>query len=81
MCWVGIKWIRFIPSLPVYQTRNPSRWSIWISSMLGPFDKGLFGIYLFPCNCKLHPSKVIPFIPLPNKIWMVLYMDEGFVFK
>ena len=48
--------------------------------MLGPFDKGLFGIYIFPCNCKLlYPSKVIPFIPLPNKIWMVLYMDEGFV--
>ena len=38
-------------------------------------------IYSLVLNCNLYPFKVIPFIPLPNKIWMVLYMDEGFVFS
>ena len=47
--------------------------------MLGPFDIGLFGIYKFPRTFGIlkYPSKVTPFIPFPNKIWMVLYMDEG----
>ena len=50
----------------------------WISSMLGPFDIGLIGnAFLKSLGPWVYPSKVTPFIPFPNKIWMVLYMDVG----